>query len=204
MRFTLHSFIRMSPLMLASAVLGGCADGVTTPAPPSPTLPGQVAGHSAPVPDLQGLWVFEERIWVLQPSALNPIIGAPAVATPMTQVVCDAEGTLDLEQLGATFWGTATQSVVCHVDGVQFVPPPFAFNPVFAVRNGRIHGHSLYFETGHVIGDGDEVPTQESDCANRGSIRVVGGVVDALEAVGNCPVPFHPGEQHSSWSIRRP
>jgi hypothetical protein len=215
----IHTFIRSSPLVLAAALIVGCAERANNPAAPSPviantgitsesaqtedTILTKFAG-SGNLPDLQGIWAFRERIWVLQPSALNPIIGAPTVDRPMTQVVCEAEGTLDLEQEGARFWGTATQSVVCQVAGVHFVPPAFAFNPEFAVRNGRIHGHSVYFETGHIIGDGDVVPTQGSDCANRGSIRIRGEAVEALRTIGSCPVPFDPGEQHSSWEIRRP
>jgi hypothetical protein len=146
-----------------------------------------------PVPGITGEWIFSERIWALQPSELNALIGAHPVDRPMTQVVCHAHGTMSLQQDGPTFEGTATQAVVCNVDGVDFVPPDFAFNPEFAVFNGRIRGHSIQFETGHTL----------NVCINRGSAVVADGLVESMRIVSSCPVPFHPGEAHSSWSIER-
>ncbi len=149
---------------------------------------------AASLPDVSGLWVFHERVWVLQPSELNPVIGAPPATTPMTQVVCDSVGSIEFAQQGAELTGTATQSVVCEVDGVEFVPPDFAFNPVFEINGGWINGRSIYFETGHTA----------NVCDNRGSIRIHDGIAERIDAVGDCPVPFHPGEQHAFWTIWRP
>ena len=146
-----------------------------------------------PAPDIAGEWIYSERIWVLQPSELNDLIGAPQVDKPMTQVVCRARGAMSIEQDGSTFEGTATQEVICSVDGVAFVPPEFAFNPEFTVFNGSVHGRSIRFETGHTL----------NVCVNRGSAEVIAGVVESMNIVGSCPLPFHPGEGHSSWSIVR-
>lgn len=155
--------------------------------------PSLKAAHGA-VPDISGSWVFEERIRVLQPSSLNPVIGAPIVNTPMTQVVCDAEGTIEIVQQGATFHGTATQAVLCRVGDVEFVPPAFAFNPVFDIPSGDIRGRSIHFQTGHTL----------NQCENRGSLGLERGVAESIHAIGDCPVPFDPGEHHSTWRIRRP
>lgn len=160
---------------------------------PAPTTAAECDG-AAPVPDIGGSWVFEETIWVLQPSQLNEVIGAPPSDRPMTQVECDAVGTVEIDQQGCEIQGTATQSVVCRVDGVEFVPPDFAFNPEFDINSGWLHGRSIYFETGHTL----------NICNNRGSVRVLGGVAERIEAVGDCPVSFHPGEYHSFWTMRRP
>ena len=149
---------------------------------------------AAPIADLSGLWVFHERVWVLQPSELNSVIGAPPATTPMTQVVCESVGTIEFAQQGAELTGTATQSVVCSVDGVEFVPPDFAFNPVFEINRGWIKGRSIYFETGHTL----------NICNNRGSIRIHDGIAERIDAVGDCPVSFHPGEHHAFWTIWRP
>lgn len=188
------TFTRLLIAGLAAGVLAACS-------PSDPTGVGGIALddaslHRTPgsVPDISGSWVFEERIWVLQPSALNPVIGAPLVDRPMTQVVCDAEGTIEIVQDGATFHGTATQAVLCRVDGVEFVPPAFAFNPVFDIVSGEIRGRSVHFETGHTF----------NVCPNRGGVGVHAGVAARIDAVGDCPVPFDPGEHHSRWSIRRP
>ena len=182
---------------LAITTAGACKSADPAgPADPA-TRPGDpvvAAMQAAPaVPNIAGEWIFRERIWTLQPSELNAVIGAPAVDRPMTQVVCHALGTLSLEQAGPTFQGTATQAVVCNVDGIEFVPPDFAFNPVFEVFNGQIRGHSIQFETGHTL----------NVCINRGSGAVVNGDFETMRIVSSCPVPFHPGEAHSRWSIQR-
>lgn len=146
------------------------------------------------IPHVGGEWVFSETISVLQPSELNAIIGGPEVEAPMTRVNCVAEGTMTLEQSGAAFEGTATQSVICRIGDVSFVPPEFAFNPEFFILNGRIHGHAIHFDTGHSL----------NTCPQRGSIRVDGNTAVALSAFGKCEVPFHPGVHNSWWTIRRP
>jgi hypothetical protein len=145
-------------------------------------------------PDIGGAWLFHERIWVLQPSELNALIGAPTVDEPMTQVICEAEGTIELEQVGTDFQGTATQNVICSVGGVAFVPPEFAFNPEFTINAGWLYGNSIHFETGHTL----------NVCDNRGSVKVRDGTAVLFRAEGDCPVPFHPGEHHSSWTVWRP
>lgn len=169
------------------------AAGLALLALPTATKAAECSG-AAPVPDIGGSWVFEEKIWVLQPSQLNEVIGAPPSDQPMTQVECEAVGTIEIEQQSCELQGTATQSVVCTVDGVEFVPPDFAFNPEFNINTGRLRGRSIYFETGHTL----------NICDNRGSVRVLGGVAERIEAVGDCPVPFDPGEQHSFWTMWRP
>ena len=175
-----------------AALLPACAEDL--PMDPSYRSEGLMGAGVPPVPFIGGSWEFEETVWVLQPSELNPVIGAPPSETPMTQVVCESTGTFEIDQDGATFDGTATQSVVCHVDGVAFVPPEFAFNPDFTIDQGILRGRSIWFETGHSL----------NICDNRGSIRVEEGVAVEIKAVGDCPVPFSPGEQHARWTLRRP
>lgn len=190
----MSGFIRTTLIIVMTTLCPACdsADSTGVDAAPSPEAT-RTSSDIASVPSIAGEWAFSERIWVLQPSELNGLIGAPPVERPMTQMVCHAEGGIELVQQGASFEGTATQSVICSVDGVEFVPPAFAFNPEFTISNGRIRGRSIYFETGHTL----------NVCDNRGSVRIRGGTIQSMGAIGNCPVIFDPGEHHSSWTMWR-
>lgn len=183
----------VSTAMLLVLACSGADPIATDVEPPAAATDPAPTPAARAVPDVSGSWTFHERIVVLQPSELNGVIGAPAREEPMTKVVCQSEGTMELDQDGAAFEGTATQSVVCRVGDVSFVPPEFAFNPEFTLFDGRIRGHAVHFRTGHTL----------NVCKNRGSVRVQGGVVSEIRAVGDCPVPFDPGEHHSMWYLKR-
>ena len=177
-----------------AALLPLCLLGIHGCAEPNPVAPEADTGpaHTAiPRADVSGTWEFSETIITIQPSELNGLIGANPSDRPRTRVVCKAQGTLDLTQVGGDFSGTGSQSVTCNTpEGPQdFVPPPFAFAPVFTIHDGTVSGRAIRFRIDGI-------------CSNRGAVQ--GRAADRLAVAGSCDVGFPGVKNHAVIKAWRP
>jgi hypothetical protein len=154
----------------------------------SPTAPGSPFAAATPsVPDVSGSWNWSAVGHLTIPfSEVRRLLDIEPEG-PMTHLRCEASGTMELIQNGATFSGSATRSsMICETGEGRVVEPPLAtFPSSLAVAGGSITGRGVHFLLGNVAGLG---------CPHNGALRHVDDEDRATEltANGRCIVPGHP------------
>lgn len=141
-------------------------------------------------PDVRGDWAWNEHSIILGPAEeIMAFFGIPEPEGPVMRMICDAWGTLTIDQNGASFTGDTGQDGSCTTEGGQpALTTPFP--PSFSIT-GFITGHAVHFDTGDLGGG--------IVCAYRGSLDVSDGIATELNGTGGCdvPLPFHPNMNKS-------
>jgi hypothetical protein len=168
-----------APLTLATAALTGPS---ALPASAHTPAAATVVRLGSP-PVLGGHWSWSRVEHVRMPYELAGMIPGVEPEGPMTHVRCNGSGTMALDQTGATFRGTATQTEnLCATSGGQRFTPPGSDAPI--IVDGRISGASIRFSFANAF---------LTPCPHAGTIAaVVDGRAQELEASGRCIVPGHP------------
>ena len=142
------------------------------------------------VPDVSGNWTWSELVLLTGPGGVVAGLFGVQVEAPVMHVTCQAGGDLTLQQIGASFSGSASQGWSCVTHGGQnaTVAP---FPPGFDVA-GSILGQSIRFTAD--VGQG-------ITCSYLGALGVDDGVATAINTTGGCdvPAPFHPNMDKSVY-----
>ena len=167
---------------LAALAAAACHDGgAVAPTEPLATLDASAASASQPV-DVGGTWSWREEVVLQVPEAFALEFFGVQPEGPMTVGRCVGTGIMELEQTGATFSGTATQTSTCVTRGGQRFSPP-VFTPTLDIRDGEIRGLGVQL----VFGAGD-VP-----CLYHATIaEIEDGKAVRLRGGGRCIPPGHP------------
>ncbi len=134
--------------------------------------------------DLSGAWTWSREEHLTIPDWVAMFVIGIQPEGPVTQARCEGSGTMTLEQTGATFTGTATESShQCVTSGGQAFQAPGFADPIL-IADGRIHGRSIRFSFSS--------PTV-TPCPHHAVISAVdNGLALALDGTGQCFVPGHP------------
>lgn len=170
------------PLAIVIIGLSGCGNDPLVAFDDSAELSAEVAPgpNAAPVPDVEGNWLWEESVELTGPSDLVMFLfGIAEAEGPVMRVSCLTGGALQLSQNGAEFTGQATQSAECETKGGQTASQT-PFPPAFEIE-GDVKGHSIQFEA--LVGEGFH-------CPYRGSLTIDGGTATAFNTTGRCDTPL--------------
>ena len=165
---------------VAAVLLTACSDGVLLATAP---VNDHAARISTEAISVAGDWNWSSTEQLTVPDWVAAMFGMPSEG-PVTRLVCESSGTLELIQNGSTFSGSGEQtSITCETGGGEVFVPPAEFSPpFFSVVEGTIRGRSIQFVTGGPL-----------PSTKRGVISAFdGGVAEALSATGRTIVPGHP------------
>ena len=169
---------------------------------------GQSLETAGAVADVSGSWTWSNVEQLTLPDFVAAMFGLP-VEGPITHVICESSGTMQLTQAGASFSGSIERNAAsCETKGgFDFMPSPDFSPPFLDVVDGSIQGRSIHFTT---VGGPLFAPHQ-------GVIsEVESGVATALKATGRTivpgdpksPVPLDPPPAGTSktisWEAERP
>lgn len=148
-----------------------------------PTGPSAVTGS---IPDVSGSWNWSATGHLTVPAPeVQRLLGIQPEG-PITHLRCEATGTMELSQAGASFSGSVSRdSSRCETGGGRVLALPTAtFPDTFLVADGLITGRAMHFLLSAVAGLG---------CPHNGAIQdVAEGVATGLRASGRCIIPGHP------------
>jgi hypothetical protein len=150
----------------------------------APTGPSAIVTSS--VPDVSGSWNWSGSGHLTVPSTEVERLLGILPEGPITHLRCEATGTMELSQTGATFSGLATRNISrCETgDGRVLALPAATFPNTLPVVEGLITGRAVHFLLGAVAGLG---------CPHNGAIQdVVEGAATEFRATGRCIIPGHP------------
>jgi hypothetical protein len=150
----------------------------------APTGPSAIA--TSLVPDVSGSWNWSGSGHLTVPATEVERLLGILPEGPITHLRCEATGTMELSQTGATFSGVATRNAgQCETGGGRVLELPAATFPnTLPVAEGLITGRAVHFLLGAVAGLG---------CPHNGAIQdVVDGAATELRATGRCIIPGNP------------
>jgi hypothetical protein len=185
----MHSSRMCSALALAAVLLSGCSN--TTPQGPAanPIAPGpltpEASSATAPaVPHISGTWNWRRDVQLTAPAWVAELIFGIQPEGPITHMRCESFGTMELNQAGATFSGTAERTTItCETKGGQVFAPS---HPIITIADGTIRGQSIHYmllEDSMLI-----LP-----CPNHGVIsQLQGTTASRIKGTGRCIIPGHP------------
>lgn len=165
---------------VAAVLLTACSDGAVLATAPGEDHSVKIAAEAISV---AGQWSWSSTEQLTVPDWVAAMFGMPSEG-PVTRLVCESSGTLELAQDGSTFSGSGEQtSITCETGGGEVFVPPAEFSPpFFSVVEGTIRGRSIQFVTGGPL-----------PSTKRGVISAAAaGVAQVLSATGRTIVPGHP------------
>jgi hypothetical protein len=176
-------------LALAAALFSGCSNATPEGIEASPIAPGSftagLSSNAAPaVPDISGTWNWRRDVQLTAPTWAAELIFGIQPEGPITHMRCESFGTMELNQAGATFSGTAVrETITCETKGGQVFAPA---HPAITIADGTVSGQSIHYtlvEHSMVM-----IP-----CPNRGVIsQLHGTTATRMGGTGRCLVPGHP------------
>jgi hypothetical protein len=181
------TFVVSATALIAFFVGCSRADRVASGAlgtPAVPTVPAPIVTSS--IPDVSGSWNWSSAGHLTIPdSEVERLLGIEPEG-PITQLRCEATGTMEVSQAGTIFNGSATRKTSrCETGGGRMLELPTAtFPETLPIVEGLIKGRAVHFLFGAVAGLG---------CPHNGAIQdVVEDVARELTATGRCIIPGHP------------
>jgi hypothetical protein len=166
-------------LVFVPAWLAGCTtEDVVGPEPTALAYKASAAASGS----IAGDWNYTRVVQITAPAWVAAAIFGVTPEGPVTHIRCEGAGTLDLDQSGRSFDGTASGAgSTCRTRGGQVFAAGY---PNVEIVGGTIRGQSMSYT---------RVEPDGVFCTERGVIAQTDGMVATrLSGTGRCTVPGHP------------